>query len=747
MSGSHPPFAFATMNAGWAAPSLLQSSMDTARELKRRSMGLLNNPAFELCSKPASTMLYITYTAEMRMDQDTYMLGIDKCFTNLQQANDRVEVLGETNSNVRAVETKLTQKDEETGCLTVTWGRYDGHRRFVAQAMRFEMLGKILKDEVGCSSPGGWDKEYNPSLFHAETQLDIPGHVWVIAVHDPKSPHLGVTDCKSVGVSRRHSFTGPGRGNGRGSSMSSASNRSPSAASKLLMSPLSNSTTSSSAAASPSPTHEPPPRDVGWTIESVWMNSEKALQHGKKAWNQHFRSQGRCRKIREHYGFARYALKPTKVNKRDLVEYETCLQIRIERVRVVSEGELTTEFIGPVDGFLAGVAARNAQKAAMMGKSIIPPLTNKSARGKAYEGDLVPTGTGQRSSFVAGLQAIADAALKDGIDYEELPLALRIRQEHMERWGTLMDDQRYMPRSEGQQDGIADLYHALLQDSAAGRQKFRHNKAKAKAPSEAGIRAKKRMMAALGSDAEGHEYKAQSEAMSSAMKSPMRKASDATKLSVQTQSNATTGTMSILHSPASNSSKSGSLFAEPQMRAKQRMEEATKATAAVFRREEDRLGVKVPLTRVEPRLRIPPGVSGLTADCFANAPWLQAPKKQAQPGYVNEGDEHERSDTLGKGQDLRASSLEPGHRYTSVRPATSDDSIATVRCVKAAEIETAHAKDQADRKKMDDECKDLIPDGIALRKKHASASRRAGLKGADGSQDSPTSQKAHDTAV
>ena len=51
------------------------------------------------------------------MDQDTYMLGIDKCFTNLEQANDRVEVLGETNSNVRAVETKLTQKDEETGCL------------------------------------------------------------------------------------------------------------------------------------------------------------------------------------------------------------------------------------------------------------------------------------------------------------------------------------------------------------------------------------------------------------------------------------------------------------------------------------------------------------------------------------------------------------------------------------------------------------------------------------------------------
>ncbi|KAI6794627.1 hypothetical protein KC363_g2913 [Hortaea werneckii] len=715
--------------------------MDTARDFKRRSKGLLNSPAFELCSKPASTTLYITYTAEMRMDQDTYMLGIDKCFKNLEQANDRVEVLGETNSNVRAVETKLTQKDEETGCLTVTWGRYDGHRRFVAQAMRFEMLGKILKDEVGCSSPGGWDKENNLSLFHAETQLDIPGHVWVIAVHDPKSPHLGVTDSKSVGVSRRHSLTSPGRGHGRGSSISSGSNRSPSAASKLLMSPMSSSTTSSSAAASPSPTQDPPPRGVGWTIESVWMNSEKALQHGKKAWNQHFRTQGRCRKIREHYGFARYALKPTRINKRDLVEYETCLQIRIERVRVVSEAEPATEFIGPVDGFLAGVAARNAQKAAAVGKSIVPPLTNSLARGKAYQGDLVSTRTGQRSSFVTSLQAIADAALKDGIDYDELPLALKIRQEHMARWGSLMDDQRYIPRSESQQDGIADLYHALLQDSAAGRQKFRHNKAKAKVPSEAGIRAKKRMMAALGSDAEGREYKVQSVATSGAMKASTHRE----KTSIETQSNTTTDTMSILQSPAYSSFKSGSSFAEPQMRAKQRMEEATKAAAAVFRRDEERLGVRVPLTRVEPRARImPPGFADLTPDCFANAPWLQAPKKQVPPGHVNETDLHEKCDSLGNDQDVRASPSEPGVRYTSVRPAASDDSIATVRCVKAAEIETAHAKDQTDREMMDDECKDLIPDGITLRKKHASASHKAALRG---SQHSPASLKAHHTAV
>ncbi|KAI6887337.1 hypothetical protein KC360_g1424 [Hortaea werneckii] len=728
------------MNAGWVAPSLLQSSMDTARDFKRRSKGLLNSPAFELCSKPASTTLYITYTAEMRMDQDTYMLGIDKCFKNLEQANDRVEVLGETNSNVRAVETKLTQKDEETGCLTVTWGRYDGHRRFVAQAMRFEMLGKILKDEVGCSSPGGWDKENNLSLFHAETQLDIPGHVWVIAVHDPKSPHLGVTDSKSVGVSRRHSLTSPGRGHGRGSSISSGSNRSPSAASKLLMSPMSNSTTSSSAAASPSPTQDPPPRGVGWTIESVWMNSEKALQHGKKAWNQHFRTQGRCRKIHEHYGFARYALKPTRINKRDLVEYETCLQIRIERVRVVSEAEPATEFIGPVDGFLAGVAARNAQKAAAVGKSIVPPLTNSLARGKAYQGDLVSTRTGQRSSFVTSLQAIADAALKDGIDYDELPLALKIRQEHMARWGSLMDDQRYIPRSESQQDGIADLYHALLQDSAAGRQKFRHNKAKAKVPSEAGIRAKKRMTAALGSDAEGREYKVQSVATSGAMKASTHRE----KTSIETQSNTTTDTMSILQSPASSSFKSGSSFAEPQMRAKQRMEEATKAAAAVFRRDEERLGVRVPLTRVEPRARIPPGFADLTSDCFANAPWLQAPKNQVPPGHVNEKDLHEQYDTRGNDQDVRASPSEPGVRYTSVRPVASDDSIATVRCVKAAKIETAHAKDQADREMMDDECKDLIPDGITLRKKHASASHRAALRG---SQHSPASLKAHHTAV
>ncbi|KAI7651455.1 hypothetical protein KC322_g18859 [Hortaea werneckii] len=231
------------------------------------------------------------------------------------------------------------------------------------------------------------------------------------------------------------------------------------------------------------------------------------------------------------------------------------------------------------------------------------------------------------------------------------------------------------------------------------------------------------------------------------MKASMHRPSDAAKSSVETRSNATTSTSPVMQSPASSGSKSGSSVAERQMRAVQRMEEATKAAAAVFRRNEERLGVKVPLTRVEPRPRMPPAFADLTPDCFANAPWLQAPKKQVQPGHANERDLHERPNTLGKDLDVRASPSEPGLRYTSVRPAASDDSIATVRCIKAAEIETAHAKDQADRETMDDEYKDLIPDGITLRKKHASASHKAALKGKHGSQHSPSSLQAHDTAV
>ncbi|KAK5125360.1 hypothetical protein LTR85_000469 [Meristemomyces frigidus] len=436
------------MNACRAAPGFLQASFDAARgeqKRHRKSLPLLDTPTH-------TTTLYFTSTAELRGDQDIYMLGIDKCYTTLEQANARVEMLGSCNVNERTVETKLMHTDARTGCMGVTLGRYGAQVRFVAHAKKMQMAGKVAQDDTGETSPGAWDKD-DVGLFFAETLLDIAGHVWVVAIH---KPGLYTTE---EGHSRRHSLS---LSHGRLSSMSGRSGRS-SNATKVLKEER---------------------RSLGWTIDSMHVDSEKALNRAKRAWNEHFRSShGRCKKIREHYGFARYGFKPTTVGKGD-ADYETCVQIRVERVRVVPKGEMVSEYL-------------EAQAVEMSRRSFVPfmlPLKNNQDVGRAFEGRLISTSTGERSSFVDGLQKIADDMLRDGYDYDELPLALKIRHEHLLRVGDALPDQRY-GGEERTRDSTADLYHALLRDLDMLNPPKR--KAKGKTPTQAFVQARKRMIAAL----------------------------------------------------------------------------------------------------------------------------------------------------------------------------------------------------------------------------------------------------------
>lgn len=380
------------------------------------------------------------------------MLGIDKAYTTLEEANARVEMLGRCNVDGRSVETKLVHTDARTGCRGVTLGRYGAQVRFVAQAKKMQMEGKVAQDAAGETSPGAWDKE-DIGLFFAETQLDIAGHVWVVAIH---KPDLCIA---KDGISRRHSLA---LSFGRLSSMSGRSSN----ATKVLKSVKEER------------------RSLGWTIDSLHADSEKALNHAKRAWNQHFRSTyGRCKKIREHYGFARYAFKPTSVGKGD-VDYETCVQIRIERIRVAPKGEM-------VSGYLEAHAMELSRRPFV---PFMPPLKNEQDVGRAFEGQLVRASTGGRSSFVDGLQKIADEMLRDGYDYDELPLALQIRQKHMLRFGDVLSDQRYGDEDKTD-DSTADLYHALLQDFNMLNPPKR--KLKAKTPTQAFVRARTRMIAAL----------------------------------------------------------------------------------------------------------------------------------------------------------------------------------------------------------------------------------------------------------
>lgn len=393
-----------------------------------------------------TTNLFITYTAEMRTDQDVYMFGLDKCYITLQQANDRVELLGRCNANKRSVETKQVHMDDDNGCKCVTWGRYGSQVRFVAQAKRVDMAGEALVEDADSTTPGAWDKEED-GLISAETKLDIAGHAWVVAVHDPAIP---LTD----GLMRRHSLSLGRR---------SLSGRS-SIAAKLFASTSEDN------------------RSLGWSVDSLHTKSDLALARAKSAWNKHFRGKGRCRKVREHYGFARYALKPSMTTKRD-ANYDTCLQIRIERVRVVSEGELLFEHLAP------------AAKKSSESKPVMPPLKNAQVVGRAFEGSLVNAVTGQRSSFVDGLQQIANELLKHADNSDELPLAMKVRCERMLRFGGVTD-QRY-GEEEVVRDSTADLYHAILQYEGMLHPANRKVSPKTNAQSQAFLRARKQMLAAL----------------------------------------------------------------------------------------------------------------------------------------------------------------------------------------------------------------------------------------------------------
>ncbi|KAK5135478.1 hypothetical protein LTR08_005266 [Meristemomyces frigidus] len=435
------------MNASWVAPGLLQASFDPAHtdyKPQRKGMPLLDKDQ-------KTTTIYITYTAELRSDRDIYMYGIDRTYNTLEQANSRVKILGAHNLNTRSAENKLAFTDTDTGCMSVTWGRYGSQVRFMAQAKRFVMEGEVAEKDIGCTIPGGWDKAEG-GLFYAEMQLDIANHVWAVAIHDPGASVMedGLTRHRSRSHTRRQSTA---------------------------------SIKSSGAANTGLETIEEEHRGLGWSMDSVHANSERALNRAKRAWNEHFRAAtGRCRKIREHYGSARYALKPTTIGIQH-AEYQTCLQIRVERVRVVPEGEMLFEFL----------AAQAIDKAKEPYVPFLPPLKNDSKYGRAFEGQLV-TADGQRSSFVSGLQDIADRLFEGGYDYDGLPLALQGRHELALRCGGLTN-QRY--GEDKAVESAADLYHAILSGEDLLNPPKRTGCARGKVPTQAFVMARQRMIAAM----------------------------------------------------------------------------------------------------------------------------------------------------------------------------------------------------------------------------------------------------------
>ncbi|KAK1810579.1 Altered inheritance of mitochondria protein 18 mitochondrial [Friedmanniomyces endolithicus] len=485
---SRPTLFLTTLEKG---QKMVRSIALQATNWKRRSLKTLDT---EQVTAGKTTTVYVVLSAELRSDQDVYMFSIDKCYTTLHQANARVELLGHCNVNMRSVETRLAFTDPDTGCLTVRWGRYGSQSRFVALIDKLEMVGSVIDNSKGNTSPGGWnDPEAEIGAFFAETHLDLSGHIWVVAMHAPVSAK------DSPALARQNSHS-------RAATITAASLRSkPSAKSSLAavskaLTPLAES--------QPPKHHNTLLADLGWALDSLHPSSDPAIARAKKSWNESFSSHGRCRKVREHYGFARYAFKPALLDKRRLApggggDYDAgCVQIRVERVRVVPVGDAPEYHI-------PSAVVEKDTKAGL----VAPVMRNVG-------GEVISTAAGCRTSFLDSLERIAEGG---GLSkYEALPLALKIRKQHMERWSdTAVGEQKYaLPvvaagaKERGEEDKVAgDMYHALLHGSDV---LSANKRVSARPPSKAYLKAQARMAAAIKDRDEDHEEEIDVDAMSEA---------------------------------------------------------------------------------------------------------------------------------------------------------------------------------------------------------------------------------------
>ncbi|KAK5111001.1 hypothetical protein LTR62_005376 [Meristemomyces frigidus] len=431
------------------------------------------------------TELFITCSTEIRGDKDVYMFNIDKCYTTHEQANARVRLLGECNFSLKVgeKERQIVRCDavpklegagvgpgkdgrgkEEVKLQTVVWCRRGSEAmpRFVASAMQFEIEDANLGQWEDVKPNSDCDAS---SLFFHCTDLDLPSHIWVVAVYQPGSLWSTEKLWKPAGK-----------------------------------------TTPPEHRSNAVEQEDIPSAITGWHIDSVHHTSFKAMARAKQAWNEVFMDKvGRCQKVREHYGFARLALRPAPIGKDKKLSsksapryHDADPQIRIERVKVNSATEKPEYFIAP-PLFSELASNRTGSKVNVEVKIMVdPPL-------KRVDGEIISTAEGKRTAFLQDLEEIANEALQPSFGYHE-PLALQPRQRKSKGWGEL-EDQRFGAGSgsgpKGGEDGAdgvgevkrnSDVYHGFLH------RKWSEGGKAARLRSKAFVRAQARMKGAV----EGH---------------------------------------------------------------------------------------------------------------------------------------------------------------------------------------------------------------------------------------------------
>lgn len=155
-------------------------------------------------SDKISHTFYVTTSATLRDDGETYALGVDKCFSSLAAANRRAAFINDSkyDKNNKA-EAYVEVSDQEMGSLTfaLSVSAEDGRQRYlqVTRVTALAMEGDVVteRDLKRSFVPRffGKLKEFmDPRGIISAADDDLPNRVWVLSVND-----AGITNNTKAG--------------------------------------------------------------------------------------------------------------------------------------------------------------------------------------------------------------------------------------------------------------------------------------------------------------------------------------------------------------------------------------------------------------------------------------------------------------------------------------------------------------------------------------------------------------------
>lgn len=157
-------------------------------------------------TRPPPLILYTTLIQELRFppaststNPPSYTLSIDRTTPSLTDANDRLVVITRCNVTLHESPPDILHAgfDRLTGCRWACWTTdEDPHCRFFGKVERLLLQGPLLEADDGPEDvPQTPTHGKAPAALMTEAQArhcfaaskDLPGHIWVVAIHRPPS--------------------------------------------------------------------------------------------------------------------------------------------------------------------------------------------------------------------------------------------------------------------------------------------------------------------------------------------------------------------------------------------------------------------------------------------------------------------------------------------------------------------------------------------------------------------------------